>query len=312
MTRLRAIGLLIVAVALVAVASCGEGPAAPTALPHPLPGLTSLTLTGNTSLTGIGGTSKITATGHFTDGSAKDVSADMLWFTEIPGVLTISSDGLVSAVGLGVTSVFVTRQPVFQSILLTVTPPGTMAVGGWTSEPNGDALPGVLVSETGSGLSVVTELSGDDQGAFAMGGLTNGHLTLAKESFEDARFDVTASGLIGVLLQRVMRTAVGGTLSGRLEPHDMDYTVTPDAHCRPCRLIRVTASAPGILHLKLTWTDAASMLNIWIDGHVYSGTANDELLADVPIGSGELVMYIGKVATDTVGNAVPFTFSVNN
>lgn len=309
MTRVRSIGLSIGAAALAAVMSCGEGPAAPTVL-HPLPGLTSLTLTGNTSLTHIGDSSKLTATGHFTDGSAKDVSADMLWFTEIPGVVTISRDGLVSAVALGATSVFVTRQPVFQTVILSVTPPGTLAVGGWTSEPGGEPLAGVLVNETGSGISVVTELSGDDQGAFAIGGLTNGHLTLTKESFEDARFDVTTSGLIGVLLQRVVRTAVGGTLSGRLEPHDMDYAVTPDAHCRPCKLIRVTASAPGVLHLKLTWTDAASMLNMWIDGRVYSGTANDELLADVPVGSGELVVYIGKAATDLVGSAVPFTFSV--
>ena len=271
--------------------------------------MTSFALSGNSSLGSIGQTSKLTATGHFADGSERDVSANMLWSTDVPNVVTISRDGLVTAIGLGVTTIFVTQQPVFQSVVLSVTPPGTTAVGGWVREPGGGPLPGVLVTEADSALSTATALSGDGLGTFAIGGLTNGHLKLTRDLFEDAHVDVSETGLLTVPLQRIIRVAAGGSVSSLIAPHDMDYLVAADTHCGPCRLIRVTG-AGATLHFRLTWTDHASMLNVWINGQMFAGNADAlDVESDAPGGPGELLVYVARVGATLPQSHTTFTFS---
>jgi hypothetical protein len=306
MRFLRALRLSILVAAGAGVTGCSHDPIAPVV---PLPVMTSLTVSGETSLTGLGQTSKLAAIGHYADGSSKDVSAAVLWSTNAPSVVTVSSDGTVTTVGLGAVNVSAHRQPFLESVLLTVTPPGTLGVSGWAREPGAGALAGVHVVEAASGLSVETLLAGDFMGYFSLGGLTNGHLTFTKESFEDAQFDVTASDFIDVPLQRIIRVAAGGSVSSQIAPHDMDYLVAPDTRCGPCRLVRVTGSG-ATLHFRLAWTDRASMFNVWINGQMFPGDAATLAVeADAPAGPGELLVYVAKVPTNLADNHVAFTFS---
>jgi hypothetical protein len=56
MRHIRVIGLLAIVAANAGVAGCGNNPETPTTTYHPVPALTSLTVSGNTSFPGIGQT----------------------------------------------------------------------------------------------------------------------------------------------------------------------------------------------------------------------------------------------------------------
>jgi len=97
-----------------------------------------------------------------------------------------------------------------------------------------------------------------------------------------------------VALQRVIRLTAGETVTPlQLAPHDMSYTVGAD-RCYPCRLIRVVNPSTGTLHVSLTWTESRAILNLWANGQRSPGTY-PELMVDVPVNTGEVVLYVGMV-----------------
>jgi hypothetical protein len=60
-----------------------------------------------------------------------------------------------------------------------------------------------------------------------------------------------------------------------------------------CQLIRVVSPGSGTLHLKFTWNRPTVSLTAWIAGQPFPGAAPGPLDIDVPVGAGEMVLYVG-------------------
>ena len=314
-----AIRLLVVVASLTAVIRCGSSsPTAPivqqgTQQANPVQ--TSFTITGNLAYTGTGQQGQLTATAGYADGTSKNITTSVSWIPQLATVATISPAGLLTTTGLGGTYIAAQNNAVgsssryyIQTVLVRVTPPGTLALLGWTREPGSGPLPGVSVREAQSGQSTMSNTNGD----YALGGLSSAVLTFTKSGYEDAQFETSQDTYDGWPLQQVVRIDAGASVTQRLAPHDVDYVVTGSTHCQPCRLIRVTSTTAGTLHLRVTWTDQASALNIWVNGQVFPGSSTTrEIAADVPVGVGELLVYVGKLQPSALGNYVPFTLSTS-
>jgi hypothetical protein len=164
-------------------------------------------------------------------------------------------------------------------------------VYGRVREPGSSGLAGVQVRETAFGASV---LSGAD-GEFSLGGLSRALLSFEKDGYERVAIEGKPNVFTDLAMQRVIRIAAGGTVDVRLAPHDMDYPGAGEARCYPCRLIRVSGSEAGRLQLRVTWSEPHATLNLWINGQLFPGAAlgPSEAVAEVPIGPGEVLVYVG-------------------
>ena len=278
--------------------------------------ITSLVLTGNTSLTSIGETTQLTATATFSDGVTRDVSSEARWSSSTASAATVSAGGLVTARSLG-SSVIGTGFPfsgghsMFRSVIVTITPPGTFTSRGRAREPGAGSLTGVRVLHLHTGQTALTDVNGD----YSLGGLTGApRFSFVKADFETVEIDVTPDRATDVPMQRVIRVAAGGaSFVSRLAPNDMNYLMPGGTHCLPCRLIRITSDAPGAVQVKLTWTDPTVVLNVWANGRIVPGDAEQrEVVAELTIGSGDDLVFIGQSnrASIEYQHYVPFTVSV--
>ena len=59
--------------------------------------LVSITVSPSSLTAPVGGSQQFTATGHFSDGSTRDLTASVTWISSAPAVATISSSGLATA-----------------------------------------------------------------------------------------------------------------------------------------------------------------------------------------------------------------------
>jgi hypothetical protein len=272
--------------------------------------VTKFVISGNTEFTAIGETSQLTVTVDAADGKTQDVTRYIQWTTTGAPLASVSPDGLLTARGLGSTTILArfqlgTSPPLFQSMHVTVTPPGTFLVTGRVREPGSGSVSGARVLNLASGQTVLTPPDGTYSFVF----VTDGHLSVTKNDYEAAELDGTRNGFDDVPLQRIIRLAAGASVSPTLAPNDMDYLVNPATHCQPCRLIRVTSPTSGTMHVRVTWSDPPSVLNVWVNGQAFLGNpVLREVVADVPVGAGEVVLFVGKVA-GKVGDYVPFTLA---
>lgn len=271
-----------------------------------------LTLTGDTSLEASGETSQLTATATFADGRTVDVTRESVWGSSFPAVATVSADGQLTAAGLGSTLIFLryplTNSYLFQQTEVAVTPRGTFALTGRVREPGAGGVPGATVVHVASGQSTVS----DNSGYFSFGGLTGSRrFSATKENYESNEGDLTPEDFFDIPMQRVVRLDADAhqpAYSSRLAPNDMDYLID-GTHCQPCRLIRITSTTGRPAQLTLTWTTSVD-LHLWIDGRRRDPSGlQREIAADIPTGSGEVVIYIGKVRPASVEDYVSFTLN---
>jgi len=273
--------------------------------------LTNLTLTGNLSLQAVGETSQLTATALYEDGSSADVTREARWTSALSSVASISTDGVLTARALGTTTISLqyplSNPALFRNATVVVTPPGTRALWGRIRLPGEGAIVDATVTHRDSGQSVQTNASG----TFTFGGLTGTlHLSVTKSSYEDVETDAGDETFVDIPMQRVVRIEAGAPqYSGTLAPNDMDYEIT-GAHCQPCRMIRITSPRSGTANVTLRWTTAAN-LHIWLDGRMIDpeGTAR-EVVAPIQVGTGETLIFVGKVRPNRPEDYVPFTLSV--
>jgi Bacterial Ig-like domain (group 2) len=326
MHRIRRAGHAGVAVMLGIVCSavlvgCGgrtppTSPSLPTAPNQPPQGPTSLRVSGNQSLDAVGETSQLTATATYKDGTSTDVTASTYWWSQRETVATVSPSGLVTAVGFGTAKIMATYMLSASVDFTVVAPPGTFFARGWVHEPGageglGLGVPGVRVREPQSGLSTVT----DALGHYFFGGLTGHHLILDKEDYEQAEFDTTGcestSCEKNVRIQRVFRINAGEVVTPTpLAPNDIEYIVGSDT-CDHCRRVRVVCPVPGTLRLRLTWNKPESRLNLWVDGGRFQpgGDGVGEVIAEVPVSAGEVLVYAGLTEGSVVSGRLPFSLA---
>jgi len=110
----------------IALIGCGGGNAGgggsnPT--PTPTPTLTSISVTPTNPSIAFGSNEQFTATGTYSDGSAKDLTATASWSSSATAVATISSGGLATSVAQGVTTISAASGSATGSTTLTVGPP---------------------------------------------------------------------------------------------------------------------------------------------------------------------------------------------
>jgi hypothetical protein len=315
--------LLALVIAVCIAAGCGSHstPVTPvTPTPTPAPVVTrvlQIKLTGTLALTAVGQTSQLTVTAVSSDGTSKDVTTDAQWISSNRSIATVSADGVLTAVHLGATSVqarYFDKKTVVgfaAAGTVTVTPPGTFAAEGESRWPGNGPLPNVLVTETLSHQSTITNADG----LFSFGGLTTTtafyfHLHLSKEGFEPVERDVAppSGGLIsvytgGVPMQRVVRVTAGQVISSDpLHNYDVAYPMPGGQSCQPCRLIHVDVLSNGTLHLQLTWSSVPPDFELWVNGQRFGKSSIKlEVDADVAVSAGELIVYVGSTSAGRGG-----------
>lgn len=270
----------------------------------------ALRISGNTSLRAVGETSQLTATADYPDGSTADITREVRWMSSVPAVATIAADGLVTAHGLGSTTInaqYAAVTPVLsRSTRVDVTPSGTFVLSGRARQPGSGGISDVLVAHPASGQSVRTENSG----FFTFGGLSAApRLTFSKDGFETVEAEGTEGAFLDVPMQFVVRIAPGSSYTSRLAPNDVEYEVGGSTLCQPCRMIRITGA--GTVRLRLSWSTAET-LQIWHAGQSYAPTAGPprEVVADIPVTADETQVHVGTEKPPVPGDYITFTLTV--
>jgi len=261
---------------------------APAAVP---PRLASLAIGGQNSLMGVGDTAQLTVLATWSDGTMRDVTADVSWTSRDPSVVTITPRGLATAIGFGVATIEVEYQSSRTGFPIGVTPPGTFVVKGDVREPGQGALAGVRVSEVVSGRSTVT----DQLGQYVLAALASNHLRFDKEGYEPGTLDIAPDFTGYMRMQRIVHITAGETVTvPDLTLMDMSYDVGAD-RCSPCRLIRITAPRAGTMRFELAWEpNLRSELHLWAGGQHFTGNLNEQsLAAEARVTAGENLVHVG-------------------
>lgn len=123
---------------LVSSAACGDdNPVSPTPTPQPLLTAQSINIVGVTALSRPGDTSQLTAIASFSDGTRRDVSAQVGWETDHRDVASVTRDGLLSARAYGECHVTVRYGSVSARAQVRVAPEGMFLLSGHVYEENG-------------------------------------------------------------------------------------------------------------------------------------------------------------------------------
>ena len=275
--------------------------------------LMRLTVTGNNALTAIGESTQLAGIASWSDGTTRDVTAEITWTSANPSVVTVSSSGLATAIGFGVARINAKYPPpnggIWQATI-SVTPAGTFAVAGEVREPGQGALAGVRVLEPVSGTSTLTNQSG----AYTLSGLAGTHLRFAKDGYEPGERDIAPDNTASMGMQRIVRMAAGETATvPKLTHMDVSYDVGPD-RCGPCRLIRIVAPAAGTMRFELAWEpNPGADLHLWVGGQRLDGERQDrQFTASAAIRPGENVVYVGYYQWKVLyGSSIRFTLATS-
>jgi PKD repeat protein len=182
------------------------------------PQLTSLTVSPATASVAKGLTQAFTATGHYSDGSTKDLSASVTWGSTDATVATVSTAGLASAQATGSTTVTAQSGSLSASATLTVTAP---VVTGVTVTPG---TPSVLVGKTLPLVATATSSDGSSADVTAQATWSSASTSVAT---------VTAGGVaLGQSVGTAKVTASFGgqsakvtlTVTGRLSLSSTNFT----------------------------------------------------------------------------------------
>jgi hypothetical protein len=256
------VALAVVVLGLVGGA-CGSTPSAPT-VPLTPAALQSVTLAANLSaVSSIGQTAQATATGGFSDGTSKDVSATCTnWQSDNASVLTVNSTGLLTAQGGGSAAVTTTCQGIAARAVLTIAfkpaaplAPSTFTLSGTVTDASSrGVLPRIYLQIT-DGTNHGRYTQSDAAGIYSLDGLSVGTFTLTISAVSyitttqsvtftaDTRLDVvlaraapptfTLSGTItdgssGAMLPNVSVQITGGANHGRSTRTDATGTYRLD------------------------------------------------------------------------------------
>jgi len=282
---------------------------APTALSSSNP--STFTINGRTSLGAIGETTQLTAVATFPDKTVRDVTSEAGWTSENESVATVSSSGVVTAVGFGAAQIDATYANWGHiSVHIGVTPAGTFAVTGSVREPGQGAVPGVRVLEQASGRSTLTDVAGN----YTLALLAGIRLRFDKDGYEAREGDIAPDNTGFMTMQRIVRITAGETaVVPKLTHMDMSYAVGPD-RCFPCRLIRIVAPTAGTFRFDLAWDrDSGSPLYLWVGGQRFAADPNATRLgADAALHGGENVVYVGYYNWRLLsGSSIAFTLATS-
>jgi hypothetical protein len=269
-------------------------------------------ITGNMELRAVGDTSQLTATATHSDGTIADVTRETRWVSSLPWIASISSAGLVTSLALGVTQIhaqYPANGPAVSDLdLVTVTPAGTFALVGRVREPGAGAVASARVEHIDTGQAV----NSNQDGYFWFGGLTGRPaFRFTKVGYEDAEPSGGSLEFFDAPMQRVVHLSAGAdTYSSRLAPNDLTLTVADGTECQPCRAIRVRDTTPGVVQMTLNWSGPETLV-VWVKGRRFEAPDGVRAItADVEVGDGDTIVYVGRVRRPAIPEYINFTVVV--
>jgi len=316
--RSRDLGQFVLRLALwVAVLAAGIGcdrnPAAPSPLPNTpnmqeVPSVRSLAIGGALSLHQPGDTGQLSATATFVDGTAKDVTHEAQWGSDLQTV-TVSA-GLVTAIAFGNGEVVAMYGAVRQSVPARVAPAGAFVLKGRVTDggrPVGEAK--VEATSAPGAYSTITDTSG----AFVVPGAGGITLRVSKYGYDASVTQMT--------LDRDDQVAVGlrqqaqpGSIVGR---YTLTFIASPSCALPPEAMSRTyRASIQEARNWQEPWDldvtlDVAPLSTSWAEpgfiGRVDGATVRFTIEDDVN-GSYAFVEQVGPSTLHFVGTAAG-TFS---
>jgi hypothetical protein len=121
--KTESVRIMLVMSAVLGIAACDRQPTAP----DPTPPALSLAISGNTSISGPGGTTRMTAIATYADGTTRNVTEEAQWTSG--GAVSVSGHGLVLAQAYGRGTVRATyRTSTSADIQVRVAPDGAFLV----------------------------------------------------------------------------------------------------------------------------------------------------------------------------------------
>ena len=271
---------------------------------NPAPTLVRVNASGTTTLSAVGETSQLTATGQYSDGTTSDLTRMVTWTSSDPVSMDVSSVGLVTVRRLGTAYVYFNYQGKQSGLTMRATPAGTFILSGRVREPGNSGLSNAAV-QTDRGEILMT----NSDGLYSTGGLSGTvRLSVSVSGFEPVSVVATPDVFQDIAMQRVVRLSAGEQVSFKLAPHDMEYLLAPDVRCFPCRMVRVSVGFTGTLELTTTWTESRAKLNMWVKGRDLLTESPNTLTATatVQVTPGELELYVGS-STDPNDVYIPVT-----
>lgn len=213
----------IILVLTLALTNCGSGGAQSNNNPPPPVSLSlsSLQMTPGNASVAPGATLQFTATGKYSDGSSKDLTASAQWKSSDSSVASIAAAGKVTAVGAGTVTVTATSGQMQATAIVQVTSAATN-------------LASIAVSPAGSSLPVNTSLQFTATGTYKDGSSRDLTSLVNWASFATATATINAGGLAtGVAAGSTTITASLGTIIGSTSltitaPTISSIVVTPD------------------------------------------------------------------------------------
>jgi len=138
-------GILVIVALFAMTAGCGGGGGSS---PAAAPTLATITITTPSTTLPLGGSETLAATGHYSDGSSKDVTASATWTSSAPAVATVNSSGTVVAVTAGSsTRITATVGSISGFVDITVTSAANPGANVMAVSVNGSAASGSLCSD---------------------------------------------------------------------------------------------------------------------------------------------------------------------
>lgn len=196
----------------------------------------------------VNGTQQFTATGNYSDGSTKDITALVVWSSHNASVATVSASGLATGVAVGSANINATSGSVTGSATLTVTASVTATLQSITVTP---ANPSLAVGATQQFTAT---------GSYSDGSKKNITASVSWSSSNASVATVSAGGLAtAVVAGSAGVTATSGTISGSTTLTITSGSLSSVAGCDGSGNCYVRAGASGA-GTGADWTNAYTAL----------------------------------------------------
>ena len=305
------------------LSSCGKSPTSPGATGGGLV-VSSVEVSGPDAVPP-GESAQVRATAHRSDGSTVDVTKQAAWTSSNQRVLSVSSEGLVTAGERGAATITATYSAFHATMDVLVLPAATYRVAGAVREgdlPLEGVAVTVLSADQGAGLAVLTAADG----SYALYGVAgSARIRFAKADYIERidSLEVTAQQRWDVALALIDPTS---HLSGNYA-----LTLTSSSNCQPpiilpdqarSRMYQATLSQDGSrLHVQLSGADLVAgafdgrvepsritfELSGWI-GLYYSGDPYD-LVEKLSSSPPTYLIVAGEITAALQGSSIAGTLS---
>jgi trimeric autotransporter adhesin len=234
---------LVVSLCLSFLSACGGGSLGP-GIGKSTVTLQSIQISPSKASISVGQNQQFTATGHYSDGSSKDITNSVTWASSNTGVATISGSGLATSHSTGSATISAVSGSIFATATLTVTAPKAVLLSIAVTPADADLLVGTLQQFTATG----TFSDGSQQdvtGSVTWSSSNNGVVSIPAGGLATARAlgSVTISASLG---------SVTGSTTANVQSAELSSITVRPANKKIAKLTSQAFTAIG------TYTDGST------------------------------------------------------